>query len=310
MANLSIGPWVGEFGIWIMHIVPFINGWRLKYPNANIVVSAYEGDEAYLVDIHGVPTYNEYIPMKFWQAPRGRAKIYTEIPPFVRKIEHDMKQRDGYINVVNIESPEYRSFFLKRPLARYMWGGYPRQPILKDTLVIVPRTPSIAHSNNRSWAKEKWLELTQRLLADGWTIYVTGIEQDYLNVINSPKLINYSNLPDGERQRKSLDIMGRALCAIGDSSGGSQIPLYCGCPLVVHTIAEDRSLYDPISQAYRNYFGAHVWFHGCPKIKVDYDEDPGMKDVDVETRYNQICTCLEEAKILTKRYEIEEFILH
>lgn len=319
MGNLAIGPWVGEFGIWVMDIVPVIHGWRLKYPEANIVVSAFEGDDAYLMCQDYRYTHNEYIPVKFWQAKRARAEVLNDgggptthefLPQYIRDIDAIMKTKDGYINITNAGVQTFRQIRAILPHAYYMLKDRSNKDlrILKDTVVLVPRTPSKAHTNSRSWPREKWLEITNRLLDDGYIVYVLGIEQDYLNTLNHPRLINYSNLPDGIRQKESIKIIERALCAIGDNSGGSQIPLYCGCPLIVHTIDEEKCLYFGAPNTNRNYFGTKVWFHGLTPAP---SEPPSqrMEELSIDARWQDIQKCLEEAKNLTQRYEIERLII-
>ena len=316
--QMAIGPWVGEFGIWLMDIVPVINGWRLKHPTANIVVSAFEGDDAYLIDRNGLTIHNEYIPVKFWQAYRARSQIFAnadqsdripikneELPQYVLEIEKRLSTYDGYVKVMNIDVSDFRMLRTRTPKAYYMLSDPHNKdkPILKDTVVLIPRTPSKARTNSRSWPAEKWLEIASRLLDSGYIVYVLGIEQNYMNELNNPNLINYSNMPDGQRQRESIKIMERALCAIGDNSGGSQIPLYCGCPLIVHTIDEEKVLYFPgPGERNRNFFGTKVWFHGLTPAPSEPYADR-MKNLTVDARWQDIIKCLEEAKSLTQRYE-------
>ena len=303
MSNLHIGPWVGEFGNWIFHIVPLIHAHRTAYPDSTIVVSAFEGDDAYLINDQYEYPHDAYMPIKFWPCKRARAMALggeENYPEHVRKVASYFQTLPGYLNVYNCDNPTFRGLKQKLPQEYYRLR-HPNNKdckILDDTIVIVPRTFDVVFNNNRNWLTERWLELVEKLLDDGLTIYVLGIGQEYLNVIESDRLINYSCLPDGERQIKSIEISEKALASITDNSGGSFVPLYAGCPSIIHSPGHEEPIYAKGHISYRNWFDTKTWFNVA-----------SMVELSVERRYEDICIQLDEARKLTQRYEKDKLVL-
>jgi hypothetical protein len=285
MANdnaIYVGPWVGEFGHWIMHVVPFINGIRYQNPDAKLVVSAFAGDDIYLM------CADEYVPIKWWPCNRGNADVHGTIPADVQEVYNHFKQQKNHIDIFNLPFPKYQKLVKDAPIRLYHKFG--RNMPTKDHIVVMPRGKNYTSEFYRSWLPSYWRELIIKL-AEHMVVYVGGIAAETIVEFNHPNIVELHNFED--RPQRTIDILSSALCCVADCCGGSQIAVQTCCPTIVHGPDNIQFLYDDWKKdkPSKNFFGTYV----------KYIAWKDCRDVSVDKRLSDVMAFIQEVKQLDKR---------
>ncbi|MHA2065849.1 MAG: hypothetical protein ACXABY_15870 [Candidatus Thorarchaeota archaeon] len=295
-SEIFVGPWIGEFGHWLMHVTAYINGIRYDNPDAKIVVSSFADDYLYLRDLEGNPTFDEYIPLEWWPGDRGNAECKASTSKQAQDTFAKFHTQADHRDIFNIPFPQYQKM-VKEADTRlyYRFGAYlQRQP--SDHIVVMPRAKNYRRDWYRSWLPDYWRHFIGEI-SKHVKVYVGGIAQESVQGFYSDNIVELSKLPN--RAEKTIEILNNAICCVADCCGGSQIAVQTGCPTIVHGPDNIKQIYDTDKPS-KNFFGTFVEYHpwyGCSDALT------------LSERLNDVLEFIVKAKALTRRCEKDELLI-
>jgi len=253
--EIYIGPWVGEFGHWIMYVVPFINGICHLNPDATIITSAFRGDDIYLRDKSGNKIADIFIPLEWWPCNRGNADIHDILPEYPQKVLDSFRKHENHIDICNIPFPQYQKMVKEATTRLYYRFGlwYPNE--VKDHVVVMPRGKNYQMDYYRSWPLERWEQLIYKL-AERYKVYVGGIPQESLANLKHENVVDYTTIEN--RPEETMKILNTARACIADCCGGSQASVQVGCPTLVHGPDNIKIIYNTDNPNNKNWFQTNV----------------------------------------------------
>jgi len=237
MREFRIGPWVGEFGHWILYVQPFINALRYLYPDSHITVATFEEEEIYLDNIH-----DAFVGYPWWPARRGRA-ICEDIPMSVQKIAREFNPTHS---TYQLSQPDFKKSFQSAPLLLRRRIG-PPPDINNNRVVFATRTQQNVQDTSRNWTEKKWKELAQLFINEGWTVAACGPQIDYFQ-------------DEVEKHRTCVEVASKSYFGIGDAGGGQHTLNYCGVPTVIHAPSQWAHLYNLNHPSHCNFLETLNYF--------------------------------------------------
>ena len=210
--SILVGPFLGEFG------------WELFAWQAHWRWHSREG------------TYSKI----FVQCRPGREALYEDyavfgLPPAATADGHGVKRLKVF--PANKEAVTY---FPDQPIQ----PGFNKQVFAKYGTPS-PRSPDIlihararAHRSAENWPAKRFVKLTKRLRAAGYTVGFVGAAEEAFDPEPGSE---YSLL--GVDLRELFDVLAGARCIVGSSSGPLHLASLCGCPQVVFSSARNHRRY-------------------------------------------------------------------
>ena len=230
MREFRIGPWVGEFGYWILYVIPFINGLRELYPDSHITIAGFQEEEPYLHDVH-----DTFIGYPWWPSRRGRA-ICEDVPADIIELHNIFNATHS---LFNLSQPEFKAFIQDAPLLIRRRMG-PAENIDEKQVVFSTRVEENLQDTSRNWSKSEWCELAKLFYMHGWKVAACGPNINYFP-------------PYVEIYRTCLEIASKSFFGVCDCGGGQHTLNMCGVPTIVHATQEWSHLYDLNHPNHRNF---------------------------------------------------------
>ena len=231
MKKTIAGPWRGELGWELMVWIPYLR--RLAMDNDMEIIAVGQSDKFALYE----DFVNKYVfdietseNTDAWRIDGKEPELSGSLSNKYKHLQH-IKPRECYKQKGLYKS--YRSEYINK----------------KDNLIIIhPRMTSKCGTSYRNWSKEKWQQLCDTLIDDGYTVVAIGTKKSAF-------------CPDGCVDKLGcnsdiiIELMTASSLVVGPSSGPMHLASLCEAP---HLVWTDQTFHEELGGTNRDRY-EKIW---------------------------------------------------
>ncbi len=269
MKKVFVGLNLGEFGHFLMHILPRLNG--LYDKGYDITFATFEDDIKYIKKQVGPYILKHEITYPWWPSNRGVAKC-DDIPNHIKELYRTINstEYDLVIDTFNMSDEKFMSQIRSGPrIAKKITSKVHLE--YKNSIIIFPRGGKNLWTEHKNWSEET-CNLVIKHLAEKYSVYVGGVKGETRASVKLPNV--YYLYEDTDRVNKTIDVLSNCVACITNVSGGSVLSLYIGCPTIAFGAKEYEKVYRYDMDGTKNYLETEALFSDSTELNnIIYDID-------------------------------------
>lgn len=269
MKKIFVGPFLGEAGIFLIQMLPYLNG--LKKKNYYIVYMGFPEHLVYAQQQKCGNPINEFYPIQWWPSDRSlhkaKSKCIEKIEA-MKQISANIHKYDSFINLDDMSDDEFKNLVKCNTAICSRFISFSEQKDC-DSVVLFPRiNPTKPWTNNRNWHKSKVDEIIKYLSQNYKQVYIGGIRQESARSDAFSNVTYLFDYIDDIRIPKTIEALNNSRFCISNGNAGAFVSIYSGCPTIVFAPIECENYFNSnIEQNGKNFLDTPVKF-------VDIKQEP------------------------------------